>query len=92
MSGRAKRVLVYTAALLFSLMPAMPFGRGSPGFAVTLGAAGALIALASAYVLRGEWGGGPRSLPGLKLLASSVITLLFGVTLAVGSLVYLLRG
>ena len=91
MSGRAKRVLVYTAALLCAPMPVMPYERGTREFALALMACGAILALGSFYVARGELGREARDLLGYKLIASSLITLLFGLSLFVGSAVYLLR-
>ena len=91
MSGRARRVLIYTASLLLAPLPVMPYERGTREFAFALIACGAILAHASFYVARGEWRVKPRSLLGDKLLASSLITLLFGVSLVVGSVVYLLR-
>ena len=91
MSGRTKRVLVYTAALLTAPLPLMPWERGTREFVIALVPCGLVLALGSYYVLRGEWGR-PRGLLGNKLVASSSITLLFGASLFVGALVYLLRG
>ncbi|HEX8500519.1 MAG TPA: hypothetical protein VF659_08015 [Pyrinomonadaceae bacterium] len=92
MSGRAKRVLVYTAALLTAPLPVMPFGRGTREFALALVPCGLSLALASLYVLRGEWRLGSRGLLGTKLLAASLITLAFGASLLAGSVAYLLTG
>lgn len=91
-SARGKRVLVYTAALLLAPLPVMPFERGTREFAFSLLACGACLTLASFYVARGEARIEHRSLLGNKLLASSVITLLFGVLLIVGSALSLARG
>jgi hypothetical protein len=91
MTGRAKRVFVYTAALLSAPLPLMPWERGTRESVVALVPCGLVLALGSLYVLRGELGG-PRGLLGNKLVAASSITLLFGASLVVGSAVYLLRG
>ncbi len=91
MSGRGKRVLVYTAALLLAPVPVMPVEKGTREFALSLVACGAALSLASFYVARGELRLRHRSLLGNKLLASSLITLLFGVSMLVGSLIYLCR-
>jgi hypothetical protein len=88
-SGRTKRVLVYTASLLIEPMPAMPFSRGSREFSLALMGWGAILILSSSYVIRGEIKLKSRSLLGNKLLATSLITLLFGVSLIVGSIVHL---
>jgi hypothetical protein len=90
-SGRAKRVLVYTAALLLAPLPVMPYAKGTREFALAVAACGAALALSSLYVARGEWKLKHRGLLGNKLLASSLITLLFGAALFVGSVVYLVR-
>ena len=89
MSGRAKRILVYTASLLTAPMPVMPFDKGTREFAFALMACGAILTLSSFYVVRGEMRLKHRPLVGNKLLASSLITLLFGASLLVGSIVYL---
>jgi hypothetical protein len=88
-SGRGKRVAVYTAALLCAPAAAMPFARGTRGFAAGLAAWGLSWALASFYVLRGELKSRGRDLLGHKLIAASLITLLFGASLFAGSVVYL---
>ena len=88
-SGRAKRVLVYTASLLLAPMPVMPNEKGTREFALASMACGAVLTLASLYVARGEMKLKPRALVGNKLLAASLITLLFGVLMFAGSLVYL---
>ncbi len=70
-------------------MVMMPFSRGSAEFAwATLGLC-AVLTFSSFYVAKGEWRIKSRSLLGNKLLASSVITLLFGVSLLVVSIVNL---
>ena len=89
MSGRAKRVLVYTVALLVAPLPVMPFERGTPAFVLSLVPCGLVIASASFYVLRGELRLKARGLLGNKLVASSFITLLFGAAMLVGAVVHL---
>jgi hypothetical protein len=91
MSGRAKRVIVYTAALLGAPLPLMPYVKGTREFALALVACGAILTLSSFYVARGEWRLGARGLLGNKLLASSVITFLFGISIFVGAIIYLIR-
>ena len=89
MSGRAKRVLVYAAALLLAPLAAMPFERGTREFVVGLAAWGGAVALASLYVARGELRHKARGLLGAKLLASSLITLACGAATLAGSVIYL---
>jgi hypothetical protein len=89
MSGRAKRVLVYTASLLLAPLPLMPFERGERGFALAVAACGAVLSLGSFYVARGELRLKARGLLGMKLLASSLITLAFGASMLLGAVVYL---
>lgn len=91
MRGRARRVLVYTATLLAAPLPVMPFARGTRPYALAAAFWGLAVALASLYVARGEWRLRHRGLLGDKLLAASLITLLFGAALFVGSLVWLGR-
>lgn len=91
MSGRGRRVLIYTAALLTAPLPVMPYERGTREFALALAACGAILAFSSFSVARGELRVKPRMLVGDKLLAASLITLVFGAALVVGSVVYLLR-
>ena len=88
-SGRAKRVLVYTASLLVAPMPVMPYEKGTREYALAVMACGAVLALSSFYVVRGEMGLKYRPLVGNKLLATSLITLLFGMLMFAGSIVYL---
>ena len=88
-SGRAKRVLVYTASLLIAPMPVMPFVKGEREFAWAVMACGLILSLGSYYVVAGEMKVKPRGLLGNKMLISSLITLLFGMALLFGSLVYL---
>ena len=90
-SGRARRVLVYTASLLASPLPVMPFERGTREFAFALAVCGVVLALSSLYVARGELRLKHRGLLGNKLLAASLITLLFGALMLLGSAVYLAR-
>ena len=89
MSGRAKRVLVYTATLLTAPMPVMPYVKGTREFAFAIMACGAILTLSSFYVVQGEMRVKPRPLVGNKLLAASLVTLLFGASLLIGSIVYL---
>ena len=91
MSGRAKRVLVYTATLRLAPLPLMPHARGTPRFASAVAACGLALALASLYVLRGELRLKARGLLGNKLAAASAVTLLFGASMFVGAFVYLWR-
>ena len=78
---------VYTATLLISPIPVMPFERGTREFTLSLIACGIILSAGSLYTLIGERRS--RSLLGMKLIAASSITLLFGIGLLVGSLVYL---
>lgn len=87
MSERAKRVLVYTVALL-AAPPFIPFERGTAGFALSLVPCGLFIAAASCYVLRGELRPGSRGLLGFRLIATTLVMLAFGAALAAGSVVY----
>ena len=89
-SGRGKRVIVYTAALLFAPLPVMPFERGTREFAIAVLACGMALGLASFYVARGEARLKARPLVGTKMLIASVITLLFGAALVVASVALLL--
>jgi hypothetical protein len=89
MSGRAKRVLVYTTTLLIAPMPVMPFAKGTREFAWSLVACGAILSAGSYYAALGEMQLRFRGLLGNKILASSLITLLFGMAMLFGSLVYL---
>lgn len=82
-------MLVYTAALLLAPLPVMPFAKGTDEFAWGVAACGAALAAASHYTARGEWRLRHRGLLGNKLLASSLITLAFGLALLAGSFVYL---
>ena len=89
-NGRAKRVLVYTASLLIAPMPVMPYEKGTREFALAIAACGALLSLGSFYAARGEAKLKHRSLVGNKLLAASIITLVFGMSMLVGSILYLI--
>lgn len=91
MSGRARRVIVYTATLLCAPVPLMPFEKGTREFAVALLVCGAALSGGSFYAARGEWRERFRPLVGTKILVSSVITLLVGVSLVAGALAYLCR-
>ena len=91
LSGRAKRVLVYTVTLLTAPMPVMPFEKGTREFALAVMACGAVLALSSFYVARGEMRLKARGLLGDKLLASSLITLAFGMLILAASVVYLVK-
>ena len=91
MSGRGKRVLIYTAALLTAPLPVMPFERGTREFAWAALACGVILSAGSFYAARGEWRVKPRLLVGTKLLVAAAITYLFGVGLAAWSLVWLAR-
>jgi hypothetical protein len=91
MSNRARRVLVYTAALLIAPLPVIPHVPGTREFALALLPCGTILSVSSFYVARGEMRSKGRDLLGNKLIASSVITLLFGVSILVGSIGYLLR-
>ncbi|HEX2091386.1 MAG TPA: hypothetical protein VHG28_03250 [Longimicrobiaceae bacterium] len=88
-SGRARRVLVYTASLLLAPLPVMPFAWGTREFSLAAVAWGAILIVSSLYMARGEMG--RRDLLGTKLLAASFGTLVLGVLLAVGSIVHLAR-
>lgn len=91
MSGRGRRVLVYTVSLLAAPLPVMPWAKGTAEFAASLAPCGLVLALGSLYVLRGELRLSARGLPGSRLVAASCVTLLFGASLLVGSAVHLLR-
>ncbi|HEY0081009.1 MAG TPA: hypothetical protein VGB73_20560 [Pyrinomonadaceae bacterium] len=91
LSGRAKRVLVYTCALLLSPMPLMPYVPGTREFALALIPCAVMLTLASFYVVRGEWRVKARPLVGQKLLAASVITFGFGLSLLAGAIAFLIR-
>jgi len=84
--------MVYTASLLIAPLPVMPYEKGSREFALAVMACGVILALASFYVVQGEMRLPLRGLLGNKLLASATITLLFGLAMIVGSIIYLGRG
>ena len=88
MTPRAKRVVVYTATLLISPLPAMPFVRGTREFILSLIVCGALLSTGSLYTLAGERRG--RTQLGMKLIAASAITSIFGLALLVGAIAVLL--
>lgn len=67
----------------------MPYVKGTREFALAIMACGAIVTLSSFYVIQGEIKIKPRSLLGNKLLAASLITLLFGASLLIGAVVYL---
>lgn len=67
----------------------MPYEKGTREFALAIMACGAVVTLSSLYVVQGEIKIKLRSLVGNKLLAASLITLLFGMAMLVGSMVYL---
>jgi hypothetical protein len=90
-SGRARRVLIYTASLLAAPMPLMPYEKGTREFALAVVACGAVLSLSSFYVVRGELRLKARDLVGNKLLAASLVTLVFGALMVVGAVVYLGR-
>jgi len=85
-------VVIYTASLLIAPMPVMPYEKGTKEFALALSACGVILALSSFYVVTGEKRLKARSLVGTKLLATAFITLLFGLAVTLGSIVYLIRG
>ena len=89
-SGRAKRVILYTASLLIAPMPIMPFEKGTRGYVLGVMMCGAVLTLSSLSVVQGERRLHARGLLGNKLLAASLITLLFGALMFVGSVLYLL--
>ena len=84
--------MVYTASLLIAPMPVMPYEKGTREFALAVMACGAIVTLSSLYVVAGESRLKSRGLLGNKLLAASLITLLCGLLMVVGSIVYLARG
>ena len=72
-------------------LPLMPYVKGTREFALALVACGAILSAGSFYVARGELKLKARGLLGNKLVAASLITLLFGIGILVGSLIYLVR-
>lgn len=91
MSGRAKRILVYTASLLLAPLPAMPFAKGTGEYALAIMGWGVIMIFSSYYVFRGEHKLKSGSLLNRKLLAVSLITLMFGLSMVIGAVVYLIR-
>lgn len=91
LGGRARRVLIYTASLLVAPMPLMPFAKGTREYALAGAACGAILALSSFYVLRGELRLKARGTLGDKLVAASLITLVFALSILAVSIAYLLR-
>jgi hypothetical protein len=69
----------------------MPYVKGTREFALALTACGAILSLGSFYVARGELKLEARGLLGNKLSAASLITLLFGLSMLVGAIIYLVR-
>lgn len=88
-SSRTKRVIVYTISLLTAPLPVMFFEKGTREFAIALIGCGTILGLSSLYVAAGERRLRHRSLLGNKLLATSVITLLFAAVLVIGSIIFL---
>ena len=69
----------------------MAYEKGTRGFALAVLACGVILSLSSFYVVAGERRLKARSLLGHKLLATASITLLFGLFMAMGSMVFLIR-
>ena len=69
----------------------MPYEKGTREFTLAIIACGAILTLASFYVVQGERRVKARPLVGNKLLAASLITLVFGICLLVGALWNLIR-
>lgn len=90
-SGRAKRVLVYTASLLIAPIPLIPYEKGTREYVLAIIVCGIIVTVSSFYVMQGEERLEHRSLVGNKLLAASAITLLLGVLMVVVAIVYLGR-
>jgi sugar phosphate permease len=72
-------------------MPVMPYAKGTTEYALGIAACGAILTLSSFYVVRGETRLNSRSLLSIKLIVASLITLIFGLLMLVGSIVYLIR-
>lgn len=89
--SRGRRVLVYTLSLLIAPLPVMPYASGTREFALAVAACGVILSLGSFYVVRGESRLKARGLLGNKLLATSLITLVFGAAMIVGAVLYLSR-
>lgn len=87
--GHTRRVLVYTASLLLAPLPVMPFEKGTRQFALGLLACGLILTLSSLHLARAQLRLRHRGLLGTKLLTSSLITLAFGASIFLGSIVYL---
>jgi hypothetical protein len=87
-SGKARRVLVYTAALLIAPMPLMPFERGEREYSLALIACGIILTLGSFYVVYGEMKYKHYTLVGNRLLISALITFIFGLLLFLGALIH----
>jgi hypothetical protein len=69
----------------------MPYVQGTREFALALTVCGAILSLGSFYVARGELRLKARGLLGNKLVAASLITLLFGLSILFGAIIYLVR-
>jgi hypothetical protein len=69
----------------------MSYEKGTRDFALAVLACGVILSLSSFYVVDGERRLKARSLLGRKLLATASITLLFGLFMAMGSMVFLVR-
>lgn len=72
-------------------MPIMPFEKGTREFALAVVACGVVLSLSSFYVVSGEKRLQSRSLLGKKLLAAATMTLLFGLSMTVGAIIYLIQ-
>lgn len=72
-------------------MPIMPYEKGTRAFVLAILACGVILTLSSFYVVQGELKIKHRNLLGNKLLVSSIITLLFGGLLILGSILFLSR-
>lgn len=86
MSGRAKRVLIYTISLLTAPMPLMPFEKGTREFVMALMVCGLILTLSSFYVVKGEFRVKSRPLYATKMLIAAIFTLVFGLCLLAGSI------
>lgn len=72
-------------------MTIMPFERGTREYVLAIMGCGIILVISSFYVVRGEMKLTHRPLVGNKLLAASIITLLFGMLMLGGAVVYLRR-
>jgi len=72
-------------------MPVMPFEPRTRQFYVALVATATILGLASFYVMRGELRAKNRPLVGTKMLASSIITLLFAIFMLACSIIYFVQ-